>query len=94
MSWLPAMMFMHMHPVEQHSTRCNAGYTPVVTEVHPPVIDGTPANNSNSNSTQSTPTVATRSWHHTAMSVTTFTLSALLAYIATEAIWKRIRGRN
>ena len=44
--------------------------------------------------TQRTPTVATRTWHHTAMSAATFTLSALLAYIATEAIWKRIRGRN
>lgn len=46
------------------------------------------------NSTQRTPTVATRTWHHTAMSTATFTLSALLAYVATEAIFKRIRGRN
>lgn len=38
--------------------------------------------------------VATRTWHHTAMSAATFTLSALLAYVATEAIFKRIRGRN
>lgn len=33
-------------------------------------------------------------WHYTAMSAATFTLSALLGYIATEAIVKRIRGRN
>lgn len=103
MSWLPAMMFMHIldddeldqpkqgqDPEEQYPTRCDAGYTPVVTEIHPPVTDDTPANNS----TQRTPTVATRTWHHTAMSAATFTLSALLAYVATEAIFKRIRGRN
>lgn len=43
---------------------------------------------------RSAPTVAARTWHHTAMSVATFTLSALMGYIATEAIFKRIRGRN
>lgn len=37
---------------------------------------------------------AARAWHYTAMSAATFTLSALLGYIATEAIVKRIRGRN
>lgn len=107
MSWLPAMMFMHIlnddepdllqnppDPVEQYSTGYNAENTPVVAEIHPPVTDDTPANNNNSNSTQRTPTVATRTWHHTAMSAATFTLSALLGYIATEAIVKRIRGRN
>ena len=109
MSWLPAMMFMHMlnddepdeyaainllqDPEEQESTRCNAGYTPVVDEIRPPVTDDTSANN-NSNSTQRTPAVATRTWHHTAMSAATFTLSVILGYIATEAIWKRIRGHN
>ena len=80
MSWLPAMMFMHMldddepdqpkqgqDPIEQYSTGCNAG---------------------------NTPTVVTRTWHHTAMSVATFALSAIMAYVATEAICKRIRGRN
>lgn len=103
MSWLPAMMFMHMlnddeldqpkqgqDPEEQYSTGCNAGNTPVVDEIHPPVIDGTPA----SNSTECTPTVAPRSWHYTAMSAATFTLSAFLGYIATETIFKRIRNRN
>lgn len=58
----------------------------------PVVTDNTPA--TANNSTQRTPTVATRTWHHTAMSAATFTLSALLAYVATEAIFKRIRGRN
>jgi hypothetical protein len=82
------------YPVEQHSTRCDAEDAPVVAEVHPPVIDGTPATTDNSNSTQRTPTVATRSWHHTAMSAATFTLSALMGYIATEAIFKRVRSRN
>lgn len=103
MSWLPAMMFMHIlnddepdllqnppDPVEQYSTGCNAGNTPVVDEIHPPVTDDTPA----SNSTECTPTVATRSWHYTAMSAATFALSAFLGYIATETIFKRIRGRN
>lgn len=107
MSWLPAMMFMHMldddeldqpkqgqDPEEQYPTRCDAGYTPVVTEICPPVTDNTPATANNNSSTQCTPTVATRSWHHTAMSAATFTLSALLAYIATETIFKRIRGSN
>ena len=103
MSWLPAMMFMHIldddepdlsqnlpYPVEQYSTGCKAGNTPVVNEIHPPVTDDTPA----SNNTECTPTVAPRSWHYTAMSAATFALSALLAHIATEAICKRIRGRN
>ena len=105
MSWLPAMMFMRIlnddepdllqnppDPVEQYSTGCNAGYTPVVTEICPPVTDNTPA--TANNSTQRTPTVATRTWHHTAMSAATFALSAFLGYIATETIFKRIRGRN
>lgn len=46
------------------------------------------------NNTQRTPTVAAHAWHYTAMSAATFTLSALLAYIATEAICKCARGRN
>ena len=100
------MMFMHIlnddepylpqnmtYPVEQYSTGCNAGNTPVVTEIHPPVTDDTPAA-SNNNGIEHTPTVATRAWHHTAMSAATFALSAFLGYIATEAIFKRIRGRN
>lgn len=103
MSWLPAMMWMRMlnddeldqpkqgqDPEEQYPTRCNAGNTPVVDEIHPPVTDDTPA----SNSTECTPTVAPRSWHYTAMSAATFALSAFLGYIATETIFKRIRGRN
>lgn len=83
---------------EQYSTRCNAGYTPVVTKTD----DGTPAVANNNvedapaaaNSIECTHSVATRAWHYTAMSAATFTLSALLAYIATEAICKRVRGRN
>lgn len=105
MSWLPAMMFMHIlnddesdllqnppDPVEQYSTGCNAGNTPVVNEIHPPVTDDTPA--SNSNNIEYTPTVAPRSWHYTAMSAATFALSAFLGYIATETIFKRVRSRN
>lgn len=46
------------------------------------------------NSTQRTPTASARAWHYTAMSAATCALSALLGYIATEAIFKRIRGRN
>ena len=103
MSWLPAMMFMHAldddepdllqdppYPVKQYSTGCNAGNTPIVDEICPPVTDDTPANNS----TECTPTVAPRSWHYTAMSAATFALSAFLGYIATETIFKRIRNRN
>lgn len=82
---------------DQYSTRCNAGYTPVVAKT----TDGTPAvvnNNAEdapaANSIECTPTVAARAWHYTAMSAATFTLSALLTYIATEAICKRVRGRN
>jgi hypothetical protein len=98
MSWLPAMMWMRMldddELEEQSSTGCNAGYTPLVDEIRTPVTDGTPTNNNNSNNAEDAPTVAPRAWHHTAMSAATFTLSALLAYVATEAICKRIRGRN
>ena len=74
----------------------DAGYTPVIVKT----TDETPAaaNSTQStpaaNSTQSTPAVAARTWHHTAMSAATFTLSAILAHIATKAICKRIRGRN
>lgn len=91
------------NPEEQYSTRCNAECTPVVAEIRPPIKPnpGTPANNNNAedtpataNSTQRTPTVTAHAWHYTAMSAATFTLSALLGYIATEAIVKRIRGRN
>ena len=78
-------------------------YTPVVAEIRPPIKPnpGTPANNNNNaedapaaNSTRRTPTVSARAWHYTAMSAATFTLSALLGYIAAEAICKRVRGRN
>lgn len=83
---------------EQYSTRCDAGYTPVVVKT----ADGTPAVANNNaedapaaaNSIECTPTVAARAWHYTAMSAATFTLSALLTYIATEAICKRVHGRN
>ena len=81
---------------EQCSTRCNAGHTPVVTKTD----DSADAQQADANNaeeapaTTSTPTVAARAWHYTAMSAATFTLSALLGYIATEAICKRIRGRN
>lgn len=92
------------NPEEQYSTKCNAGYTPVIVTT----TNDTPAtnnsdNNNNNNAEDApatakdiecTPTVATRAWHYTAVSAATFTLSALLAYIATEAICKRTRGRN
>ena len=85
---------------EQCSTRCNAGHTPVVTKTDDSAdAQQTDANNAEeapatANSTQRTPTIAAHAWHYTAMSAATFTLSALLGYIATEAICKRIRGRN
>jgi len=101
------MMFMRMldddkldqpkqgqDPEEQYPTRCNTGNTPVVTEIHPPVTNDTPVNNNSNNNVERTPTVAPSTWHHTAMSAATFALSAIMAYIATETIFKRIRGRN
>ena len=110
MSWLPAMMFMRMldddeideyaainllqDPEEQSSTRCNTGYTPLVDEIHPPVTDSTPATNNSNNAEDAPAHSAPRTWHHTAMSAATFALSAIMAYVATEAICKRIRGRN
>lgn len=84
-------------PEEQYSTRCNAGYTPVATKTGdsaPAVANNNAEDAPAANSTQRTPTAAARTWHYTAMSAATFTLSALLGYIATEAIVKRIRGRN
>ena len=86
------------NPKEQYSTRCNAGYTPVVTKT----ANDTPAVANNNaedalaaaNSIECTPTIAARTWRYTAISAATFTLSALLTYIATEAICKRVRGRN
>ena len=87
---------------EQYSTRCNAECTPVVVTTTDDSADAqqADANNNNeaapatANSTQRTPTVAAHAWHCTAMSAATFTLSALLGYIAAEAICKRVRGRN
>ena len=82
---------------EQYSTRCNAGYTPVATKTGdsaPAVANNNAEDAPAANSTQRTPTAAAHAWHYTAMSAATFTLSALLGYIATEAIRKRIRGRN
>ena len=110
MSWLPAMMWMRIlnddepdeyaainllqDPEEQSSTRCNTGYTPLVDEIHPPVTDSTPANNNNNNAEDAPTTANSTSMALHAMSAATFALSALLGYIATEAIYKRIRNRN
>ena len=85
------------NPEEQYSARCNAGYTPVATKTGdsaPAVANNNAEDAPAANSTQRTPTIAAHAWHYTAMSAATFTLSALLGYIATEAIVKRIRGRN
>ena len=65
----------------------NAGYTPVAANNS---AEDAPA----AHSVERTPTASARAWHYSAMSAATFTLSALLGYIATEAIWKHIRGRN
>lgn len=86
---------------DQHPTRCNAWCTPVVVITTDDSADAQQADANNAeeapaaaNNTQRTPTAAAHAWHYTAMSAATFTLSALLGYIATEAICKRIRGRN
>lgn len=97
------------NPEEQYSPRCNTEDASVVVETADSAPSATAndteetltvANNNAedapavANSIERTPTVATRAWHYTAMSAATFTLSALLTYIATEAVCKRIRGRN
>lgn len=65
----------------------NAGYTPVAANNS---AEDAPA----AHSVERTPTASARAWHYSAMSAATCALSALLGYIATEAIRKRIRGRN
>jgi hypothetical protein len=65
----------------------NAGYTPVAANNS---AEDAPA----AHSVERTPTASARAWHYSAMSAATCALSALLGYIATEAIFKRIRGRN
>lgn len=92
------MMWMRMldddELEEQSSTGYNAGNTPVVDEIHPPVTNSTPANNNSNNAEDAPAHSAPRTWHHTAMSAATFALSAIMGYIATEAICKRIHDRN
>lgn len=89
------------NPEEQYSARCNAECTPVVVTTTDDSADAQQADANNAeeapaaaNSIECAPTVAAHAWHYTAMSAATFTLSALLGYIATEAICKRIRVRN
>jgi hypothetical protein len=65
----------------------NAGYTPVAANNS---AEDAPA----AHSVERTPAASARAWHYSAMSAATCALSALLGYIATEAIFKRIRGRN
>lgn len=65
----------------------NAGYTPAAANNS---AEDAPA----AHSVERTPTASARAWHYSAMSAATCALSALLGYIATEAIFKRIRGRN
>ena len=65
----------------------NAGHTPVAANNS---AEDAPA----AHSVERTPTASARAWHYSAMSAATCALSALLGYIATEAIFKRIRGRN
>ena len=65
----------------------NTGYTPVAANNS---AEDAPA----AHSVERTPTASARAWHYSAMSAATCALSALLGYIATEAIRKRIRGRN
>ena len=97
MSWLPAMMWMHMlndDEPDQPKQVDESDDTPVVDEIRPPVTDSTPATNNSNNAEDAPAHSAPRTWHHTAMSAATFALSAIMGYVATEAICKRIRGRN
>ena len=87
------------NPEKQYSTRCNAECTPVVVTTTDDSADAQQADANNAEeapaaANSDAPTAPARAWHCTAMSAATFTLSALLGYIATEAIVKRIRGRN
>ena len=86
---------------EQYSTNNNAESTPAAPELIVTRTGGAPTapatvhtENAPTNNAEGTPTVAARTWHYTAMSAATFTLSALLSYVAIEAICKRVRGRN
>ena len=84
------------NPEEQYSPRCNTEDASVVVET----ADSAPS--ATANDTEETLTVANNdahiapahAWRYAAMSAAAFTLSALLGYIATEAICKRVRGRN
>ena len=82
---------------EQRSTKCKTVYTPVVvtTSNDTPVAANNSAEDAPAaHSVERTPTASARAWHYSAMSAATCALSALLGHIATEAIFKRIRGRN
>ena len=60
MSWLPAMMFMHIlndNELDQPKQADESDDTPIVDEIRPTVIDGTPTAANNSNSTECTPIV-------------------------------------
>ena len=76
----------------------NAGYTPAAAnnsaEDAPAAANNSAEDAPAAHSVERTPTASARAWHYSAMSAATCALSALLGYIATEAIFKRIRGRN
>ena len=84
------------NPEEQYSTRgneeqCSARHN---TECTPVVVKATEYIPTTTNDAEGTPTAPAHAWRYTAMSAAAFTLSALLGYIATEAICKRGRGCN
>lgn len=89
------MVFIRPYLSHIYSTKTKKKeYTPLVDEIHPPVTDSTPATNNSNNAEDAPAHSAPRTWHHTAMSAATFALSAIIGYVATEAICKRIRDRN
>ena len=85
---------------EQYSTN-NTESTPITPELIVTRTGGVPTapatvhtENAPTNNAEGTPATPAHSWRYNAMYAATFTLSALLSYIATEAICKRVCGRN
>lgn len=86
---------------EQCSTN-NTESTPITPELIVTRTGGVPTtptavhteNTPTNNNAEDTPATPAHSWRYNAMYAATFTLSALLSYVAIEAMRKHGRGRN
>lgn len=87
---------------EQCSTNNNTESTPITPELIVTRTGGVPTtptaihteNTPTNNNAEDTPATPAHSWRYNAMYAATFTLSALLSYVAIEAMCKHGRGRN